>query len=362
MRVVIAPDSLKGTCTATDAANAIAEGWRSIRPDDDIVLMPLADGGEGTLDALEAVHGAERRTARVTGPDGRMVSADWLLLPNCEAVIELAQAAGLPLMGRLDPMNATTRGLGEVIEAAMAAGAVSMTIALGGSATSDGGMGALSALGLHLFDDAALPLPDGGGALRRLAWIDDHDLIAPPAGGVRLLTDVANPLLGPTGAAAVFGPQKGAAPHQVDELEAGLCRLAEVVDVDPSPPGLGTAGGAAYGLAALWGAVVVPGAEEISRLCGLPEELDSADLVITAEGRFDETSLAGKVAGHILSQAARKTIVVAGTFAADCPTISISLESLAGSSEAAQTVAKHWLKMAGARAARDHAECKAGEE
>lgn len=162
MRVVIAPDSLKGTCTATDAAKAIAEGWQSIRPDDDLTLIPLADGGEGTLDALEGVQGAKRRAAQVTGPDGRQVTADWLWLPTGEAVIELAEAAGLPLMDRLDPLNATTRGVGELIRAALDAGATAITIALGGSATTDGGTGALAALGLQLFDDAGLPLPDGG--------------------------------------------------------------------------------------------------------------------------------------------------------------------------------------------------------
>lgn len=351
MRVVIAPDSLKGTCTATNAAKAIADGWRSVRPDDDLILIPLADGGEGSLDALEAVQGAERRTTQVAGPDGRPVSADWLLLPTGEAVIELAQAAGLPLVDRLDPLNATTRGVGELIKNALEGGAKSITIALGGSATTDGGTGGLAALGLQLFDDAALPLPDGGGALRRLSWIDDHDLMPPPEGDVRLLTDVTNPLLGPNGAAAVFGPQKGASPHQVDELEAGLHRLAEVLGADPAFPGMGAAGGAAYGLVALWGASVVPGAAEVARLCGLQEALEAADVAITAEGRFDETSMGGKVVGHILAQMEGRTIVVAGVFATDCPTNSISLAALAGSPEAAQAEAEHWLKAAGAEAA-----------
>lgn len=351
MRVVIAPDSLKGTCTATDAAKAIAEGWQSIRPDDDLTLIPLADGGEGTLDALEGVQGAKRRAAQVTGPDGRQVTADWLWLPTGEAVIELAEAAGLPLMDRLDPLNATTRGVGELIRAALDAGATAITIALGGSATTDGGTGALAALGLQLFDDAGLPLPDGGGALRRLAWIDDLDLRPPPAGGVRLLTDVTNPLLGPSGAAAVFGPQKGAGSHQVDELEASLHRLAGVLGADPAIPGAGAAGGTAFGLAALWGATLVPGAKEVARLRGLPEALETADVVITAEGRFDETSLGGKVVGHILSEATDGTIVIAGSFATDCPAHAISLVTLAGSPEAAHSDTERWLRTAAAEAA-----------
>ncbi len=351
MRVVIAPDSLKSTCTAADAARALATGWRSTRPNDEVLLIPLADGGEGTLDAIEAALDADRRTAAVTGPQGRAITADWLMLPGGEVVIELAQAAGLPLMDPPDPMHATTRGVGELMRIALEAGALSITIALGGSATTDGGTGALAALGLQLFDDAGLILPDGGGALRRLSWIDDHELRSPPAGGVRLLTDVTNPLLGPTGAAAVFGPQKGADLHQVGDLAEGLRRLAEVVGAEPGAPGMGAAGGSAYGFAALWGATVVPGAAEVARLCGLSAALQSADLVITAEGRFDATSLHGKVVGHILGVAGDRTIVVAGSFATDAPSNSIALEALAGSSAAARAHAEHWLRVAGARAA-----------
>ncbi len=352
MRVVIAPDSLKGTCSATNAAHAIADGWRSVRPDDEITLVPLADGGEGTLDALEAVHGARRRSTLVTGPNGRPVLADWLWLPTGEAIIELAQAAGLPLMKTLDPLHATTRGVGELMVAALAAGATSITIALGGSATTDGGTGALAALGLRLFDDAGLPLPDGGGALRRLAWIDDHGLLAPPVDGVRLLTDVTNPLLGPHGAAAVFGPQKGATTHQVDELEVGLRRLHEILGMDATLPGVGAAGGSAYGLVALWGAAIVPGAAEVAQLSGLPEVLRTADVVITGEGRFDATSLGGKVVGNVLAgSTSGTTIVIAGSVAIESLVHTISLEALAGSSRAARTDAEHWLFAAGAEAA-----------
>lgn len=351
MRVVIAPDSLKGTCTAKDAAHAIADGWLSVRPDDELVLIPLADGGEGTLDVLEGLQGAERLTANVTGPDGRPVAADWLLLPTGEAVVELAQAAGLPLMDPVDALNATTRGVGELLRIAVVAGAMSITVALGGSATTDGGTGALAALGLRLFDDAGLPLPDGGGALRRLSWIDGHDLLPPPPEGVRLLVDVTNPLLGPDGAAAVFGPQKGATPHQVDELDAGLERLSRVLLGDPSDTGMGAAGGTAYGLSAVWGAKVVSGAAEVAALCGLPEALLTADVVITAEGRFDDTSLGGKVVGHVVAEAKAKTIVIAGSFTTGCPARSISLEFLAGSSESARSNSGHWLRSAGTKAA-----------
>lgn len=351
MRVVIAPDSLKGTSTATDAARAIAEGWRSVRPNDHLRLIPLADGGEGTLAAIEEALQGERRTATVTGPDGRPVAAHWLMLPTQEAVIELAEAAGLALLDPLDPMRATTRGLGELISVAVGEGATSITIALGGSATTDGGAGALAALGLQFFDDAGLPLPDGGGALRRLSWIDDHCLLVPPSEGVRLLTDVTNPLLGPQGAAAVFGPQKGASVQQVDHLEAGLATLAAVLGHDASLPGMGAAGGTAYGLAAMWGATIVPGAAEVAKLCGFTDALASADLVITAEGHFDATSLRGKVVGHVLQHAAVETLVVAGSFSIERPHGAISLETLAGTSEAAEADAHHWLRVAGGRAA-----------
>lgn len=352
MRVVIAPDSFKGTCSATNAARAIAHGWRTVRPDDEIIPVPLADGGEGTLDALEAAHGAQRRSMLVTGPDGRPVLADWLWLPNGEAIIELAQAAGLPLMETLDPLHATTRGVGELMVAALAAGATSITIALGGSATTDGGTGALAALGLRLFDDAGLPLPDGGGALRRLEWIDDHGLLSPPVDGVRLLTDVTNPLLGPHGAAAVFGPQKGATSRQVDDLELGLQRLQEVLGADATQPGMGAAGGSAYGLAALWGAILVPGFAEVAQLSGLPEALRTADVVITGEGRFDATSLGGKVVGNVLAGSSEVvSMVIAGSIGIESPVHAISLEALAGSSRAARTDAELWLFVAGAKAA-----------
>lgn len=351
MRVVIAPDSLKGTCAARDAARAIADGWLSVRPGDDVVMIPLADGGEGTIDVIEASLDADRRTAVVSGPVGRQLSADWLMLPSGEAIIELAQAAGLTLVDPLDPTNATTSGVGELIRIALGQGATVITVALGGSATTDGGTGALTALGLRLFDDAGLPLPPGGAALGRLAWIDDQDLVPAPAGGVRLLTDVTNPLLGPTGAAAVFGPQKGADVHQVEELEGGLRRLAEIVGTVHNVQGMGAAGGSAYGLTSLWGAKILPGAVDIARLCGLVEALECSDLVITAEGRFDATSMKGKVVGHVLDQKVPEKIVIAGSFATACPTRHLSLECLAGTAAKAQRDPKRWLGVAGAQAA-----------
>ena len=240
MRVVIAPDSFKGSIGAAGAAAALAAGWRTARPGDEVLLVPLADGGEGTLDVLAAaVPGARWHTARVTGPGGDPADCPWLELPDGTAAVELARASGLPMLARLDPLGAQTTGLGEVIGQALDAGARRLVIALGGSASTDGGAGALSALGARFTGAAGQPLTAGGGALRDLAAADLAGLRPPPAGGVSCLSDVRAPLLGPGGAAAVFGPQKGASPAQVAQLEHGLARLAGVLGGDPAAPGAG---------------------------------------------------------------------------------------------------------------------------
>ena len=219
LRVVIAPDSFKGSLSATQVAHAIAEGWTSVRPGDDLALMPQADGGEGTLDAVEAaIPGSVRRDAGIVrGPDGRPVHGEWLELPDGTAVVELAQMCGLPLMKAPDPLGASTFGLGQVIRAALSAGARRLVIGLGGSASTDGGAGALAALGL-----TAQSLTARGGALRApelatITALDRSGLLAPPEGGVVLLSDVTNPLLGMTGAAHVYGPAEGsdAGAHRV---------------------------------------------------------------------------------------------------------------------------------------------------
>lgn len=203
--VVIAPDSFKGSLPADAAAAAIAAGWSEVHPADDLRLLPQADGGEGTLTAIEsAIPGATRhRVDSVTGPDGRPTDACWLALPGGVAIVELAESSGLPLMAARDALGATTRGLGEVIRATIDSGAQSLVIALGGSASTDGGAGALQALGLRLLQADASEVPPGGGGLALLHRVDDRGLIAAPPGGVTLLTDVTAPLLGPTGAAAV---------------------------------------------------------------------------------------------------------------------------------------------------------------
>src|SRR6516165_10585975 len=200
-------------------------------------------------------------------------------------------------------MGAQTTGLGEVLGRALAAGADRMLVGLGGSAATDGGTGALAALGARFLDAAGHPLPPGGGALAGLAAVDMSALRTPPV-SVICLADVTAPLLGPAGAATVFGPQKGATPGQVARLEAGLARLADLLGGDPGAPGAGAAGGTGDGLAAGWGAVITPGGPELARRAGLDQAIVAADLVITGEGRFDPTSLTGKAAGLALTAAA----------------------------------------------------------
>lgn len=363
LRVVIAPDSFKGTLPAPDAALAISEGWTSVRPGDDVVLRPQADGGEGTLAAIaSAVPGAVlRATGDVTGPDGRPTPGFWLELPDGTAVVELAQASGLPLMAALEPLSATTRGLGEVIAIALDAGATALVIGLGGSASTDGGAGALSALGLRLLDDDGRTLGDGGAELARLASIDRSQLRDAPAGGVRLLSDVTTPLLGPEGAAAVFGPQKGASDDDVRTLDAALATYAELLGDGAATPGAGAAGGTGFGFLAAWGARIEAGSQAIATLTGFAAEAASADVVITGEGRFDATSSTGKVVGNALALVdggSARAVVIAGQLRAEARTpggrevLALSLTDLAGSSDAAMTDPARWASEAGAEAAR----------
>ncbi|MHB1171312.1 MAG: glycerate kinase family protein [Lacisediminihabitans sp.] len=368
LSVVIAPDSFKGTLAARDVAEAIARGWASVRPADTITLIPQADGGEGTLDAVEAgVPGSVRHDAGlVTGPDGRPTPGIWLELPGRIAVIELAQMSGLPLMRAPDPLGATTFGLGEVIRAALQAGMQSLLIGLGGSASTDGGAGALAALGLA--GEGGRPLPRAArlGALGELGALDRSGLLPPPPGGVTLLTDVAAPLLGPTGAAAVFGPQKGASSEEIAVLDAALAHFAALLGGDPTLPGTGAAGGAGYGFVAAWGAKIEPGAAYLAALSGLPEAVAAAQVLLTGEGRFDATSGTGKLVGQLIELAgsheaddhAVRVGVIAGQLSAQpvtrdgTPIWSVALVELAGSVPAAIADPARWLEAGGAQAAR----------
>ena len=351
MRIVAAPDSFKGSIGAAEAAAALARGWRDARPSDEVLQLPLADGGEGTLAVLAAsVPASRRHTATVSGPGRAQVSASWLEIGGNEHIIELATAAGLTQLRKLDPLHAHSYGVGELMRHALNAGARRIVIALGGSACTDGGSGALAALGARFLDASGRELPRGGAALSRLARVDLSGLRPPPPLGVACLTDVRAPLLGPGGAAAVFGPQKGAGPAEIAALEAGLAQLATVLGGEPDAPGAGAAGGTGYGLAAVWGAVLQAGAAAIAAIAGLPEALAGADLVITGEGQHDATSQSGKVVGAVLALAAAAgvpAVVVAGVLAAAPPVLAVELASLAGSQAQAMTGSARWLAVAG---------------
>jgi glycerate kinase len=349
MRVLAAPDSFKGSIGAAAAAAALAAGWRRERPGDEVTCLPLADGGEGTLEVLAAGADARWHEAVVSGPaaggpgtSGAAVTARWLELAGGTHVIELAAAAGLPLLAELDPLHAHTAGVGELIGAALDAGAHRIDVALGGSASTDGGTGALAALGARFTDAAGNDLARGGAALRDLAAAD--------------LTGLRPPLLGPAGAAAVFGPQKGAGPAEVAVLEAGLARLAAVLGGAPDAPGAGAAGGTGYGLATAWGAALRPGSAEIARIAGLDAALAGADLVITGEGQYDETSGTGKVVGAVHAAAGRAgvpVVIVAGALAGPPPGRAVALTDLAGGPAAAMAEPARWLTRAGRDLARE---------
>lgn len=375
--VVFAPDSFKGTLGAADAATALADGWASVHPADELRLVPMADGGEGTLDAFElAVAGARRVPVTVDGPDGRPVAASWLWLPEAggqgpTGVVELANTSGITLLDPLLPLDAHSVGFGQAIAAALDAGVDRLLLALGGSSSTDGGAGALAALGLQLGDAAGRPIRVGNRGLANLAAIDASALRPLPPGGAVILSDVDNPLLGERGAAAVFGPQKGATPSQVEGLERGLARWASQVAIsnlpvraDAATPGAGAAGGTGFGLLA-WGATIAPGAAAVGAALGLPAALAGASVVITGEGRFDHQSLAGKVPSYVLDAAGVASssrgggppiavALVAGAIETDATVFaaSVSLTDLAGDSAAARTDPSRWLREAGARLAR----------
>ncbi|MFP7762316.1 glycerate kinase [Marisediminicola sp. LYQ85] len=371
LEVVVAPDSFKGTATAAEAASSFASGWRSARPHDSLVLAPMADGGEGTIDTLAAaVPRGRMHAVTVDGPvdgpvdpaPGRPLEARWLELPGDTheggggagsiAVVELAESSGITLLPELAPLDAHTRGFGQVIRAALDSGAHRVLLAIGGSASTDGGAGMLSALGARLTRDDGLPIAPGGRGLADLASVDIRDLVPPPAGGAAILGDVTNPLLGVHGAAAVFGPQKGADARDIAHLDAGLARLAGHLGfADPSTPGAGAAGGTGFGLIA-WGATMTPGARAVADAIGLAGAIRSADVVVTGEGRFDGQSADGKVPS-VVAELARaegaRILLVAGSIDADASGFdgAVSLAELAGSGPAAMDHTLEWIRAAG---------------
>ncbi|GAA0578049.1 glycerate kinase [Actinomadura livida] len=317
MRVVVAPDSFKGSLSAAQVCAAVAEGVRRAVPGARVTAVPMADGGEGTLDCFRTARAGELVETAATDPLGRPVAARYALSGDGRsAVVELAAASGLPLVADVppDPLRADTTGTGELIADAVRRGAREVLVAVGGSASTDGGTGLLRALGVRFLDAAGAELPPGGAALARLARIDGSRLPhAVRATRFRVACDVTSPLVGPAGAAAVFGPQKGASPAQVRELDAALTVFADVLAAHSGVrvhdlPGAGAAGGTCGGLVGLLGAEPSPGAPLVAEAVGLPAALDGADLVLTGEGRVDGQSAAGKVVSAVAALAAERGV------------------------------------------------------
>ncbi|MEX3170724.1 glycerate kinase [Serratia quinivorans] len=320
-KVVIAPDSFKESLSAMAVAEAIERGFRQIYPQVQYVKLPMADGGEGTVDSMVAATGGEIVRVEVSGPLGQPVSAFYGLLGEGEtAVIEMAAASGLHLApkGQRDPRITTSYGTGELILAALERGVKTIILGIGGSATNDGGAGMMQALGARLLDDQQQPLPPGGAALARLAQID-LSAVDPRLRQVSVTAacDVDNPLCGPHGASTVFGPQKGATPEMVTQLDAALSHFGSLLQQATgrevlNAPGAGAAGGMGAALLGMLNARLRPGIEIVIETLRLEEALRDADLVITGEGRLDSQSIHGKTPIGVARVAKRHGLPVIG--------------------------------------------------
>ncbi|WP_351222715.1 glycerate kinase [Streptomyces sp. NPDC002133] len=319
-RVLVAADKFKGSLTAVQVAERVTAGLRRVVPGLPVETLPVADGGDGTVAAAIAA-GFERREVRVTGPTGEPVTAAFALR-DTTAVVEMAEASGLQHLpaGVFAPLTATTYGSGEVLSAALDAGARTIVFGVGGSATTDGGAGMLSALGAHFLDADGKPVGPGGGALIDVATADlsgldarleDVDLV--------LASDVDNPLTGPKGAPAVFGPQKGASPEDVAALDAALAHYASVLGPEQAAlPGAGAAGGIGYGALVVLGARFRPGIEVMLDILGFAPALSRATLIITGEGSLDEQTLHGKAPAGVAAAAraeGKEVVAVCGRLA-----------------------------------------------
>ncbi len=315
-KVVLAPDKFKGSVTAPEVADALAEGLLSVRPELAVVRLPVADGGDGTL-AAAVWAGYELVPVVADGPTGAPVQTAFASREGT-AVVELADVTGLRrLSGPTAPLTASTYGVGQVIAAALDHGATRIVLGIGGSSSTDGGAGMLAALGVRLADADGAPIGRGGAALMGLASIDPTGLDQRLLGGVTVLvaSDVRHPLLGPSGAAAVFGPQKGASPDDVALLDQALARWAVLTESVTgrdvaAAPGAGAAGGTGFGALAYLGARLVPGVDLVLDLIGFDAALAGAALAITGEGSLDDQSLGGKAPVGVAKAAARHGVPV----------------------------------------------------
>ncbi|WP_127127099.1 glycerate kinase [Georgenia sp. SYP-B2076] len=319
MKIVLAPDSFKESMSAHEAALAMERGVRAVFPDAQCVRVPMADGGEGTTEALVAATGGELVEADVHDALGRPIRARYgYVAAERLAIVEVAAAAGIDLVAphERDPLRASSAGVGELLLDALDRGATRLVVGLGGSVTNDGGAGMMQALGVRLRDGDGADLPGGGGALARLASLDLSGLDRRVAGlTVEIASDVTNPLLGPEGASAVFGPQKGATPRVVDELDAALHTWARAIAdatgrAVADEPGAGAAGGLGAAFLAFFPATMSSGVDVVVRAAHLEEKLDGADLVLTGEGAVDSQTLRGKTPFGVARAARRHDVPV----------------------------------------------------
>jgi glycerate kinase len=328
MKIVIAPDSYKESLSALEVAQAVEAGFRQVFPDAEYVLVPVADGGEGTVDAMVAATGGRKEIVSVTNPLGEPVEAFYGLTGDGEtAVIEMAAASGLMLVpaAQRNPLRTSSRGTGELIRAALDAGARRFILGIGGSATNDGGAGMVQALGARLLDAEGRDLDGSGGDLARLERIDVATLDARLTEcRIEVACDVDNPLTGARGASAVFGPQKGATPEMVQVLDANLGRLARIIERDlgvavDQVPGAGAAGGMGAAMLAFFGATLKPGIEIVTGAVDLDAHVRDADLVITGEGRIDFQTVHGKTpigVARVAKRHGKPVIGIAGSLGA----------------------------------------------
>ena len=314
---ILIPDSFKGTMSSREVCTIMASALRHHFPEAEIISVPVADGGEGSVEAFLTALGGRRVDVSCTGPDGRPITGFSGRLPDGTAVVEMAAAAGLPLMeGHLCPEEATTYGVGELLRAAVRDGARRVILGLGGSATNDGGCGCAAALGIRFLDQAGDPYVPTGGTLDRLAQIDASGLDpGVRAAEITVMCDIDNPLCGPTGASVVFGPQKGAGPEAVARLDRNLRHLAEVIRRDLGTeildlPGSGAAGGMGGGMVDFLGGRLQMGIETVLDTVGFDTMVQGATAVLTGEGRIDGQSLRGKVVIGVARRAAAAGVPV----------------------------------------------------
>lgn len=323
MKIVVAPDSFKGNMRSSRICEIIRDAVLRELPEAEVLAVPMADGGEGTVEAVVAATGGKFQTLEVCGPLGEPVEAQYGLLPDGTAIMEMAAASGIELVppDRLNPMETTTYGTGELLKHLLSDGHTSIVMGIGGSATVDGGTGMAQALGYRFLDAEGNEITERGGRmLPAIGSIDSSNVFQGlERADIRVACDVTNPLTGANGAAAVFGPQKGATPEMVEQLDAGLSNLWKAVGTEGAP-GDGAAGGLGYGLRAFCNADILPGARLISETVGLPAALEGADLLITGEGRTDGQTSSGKLCSELAGMAREhgaKTLLLSGALQGD---------------------------------------------